>query len=389
MSEGETQRTFDLAKVGDAGIRAIVDGLEIDGDHVRSATYDATTGVLDVTLTAVDAAGHVEAFVSEMVRTHRLLGRRLLQATQARKLDVQDIDAALAASEGVQVLGAGLVGLRGPLLGAFRYFEQWFRQLARDFDAEENHYPAMIPSEVLAEVGYLAHFPQHVTFCCHLPDNLPILESVASAPRGDAGLPADLGASLNAPRHILTPGVCIPCYRQLRGHRLAPDEVRTLTMQNHVFRYEGSRFRPLARAWDFTVRDIVFFGSDEDLERLRLEVIEQTLGLCRSLDLEVTVELANDPFFFDASRSKAVYQRMGAVKYELLFPLPHRNESMAASSFNLHRDFYTTVYDTRRSDGELAESACMGFGLDRWLYGFLSQKGLDPKGWPEPVAASL
>ena len=94
-------------------------------------------------------------------------------------------------------------------------------------------------------------------------------------------------------------------------------------------------------------------------------------------------------FFLDASRDKAVYQRMGEVKYELLFQLPHRREALAASSFNLHRDFYTSIYDTRRSDGELAESACMGFGLERWLYGFLSQKGLDPEGWPPRVAAEV
>jgi hypothetical protein len=80
---------------------------------------------------------------------------------------------------------------------------------------------------------------------------------------------------------------------------------------------------------------------------------------------------------------------MGEVKYELHFQLPYRGEALAASSFNLHRDFYTSVYDTRRADGSLAESACMGFGLERWLYGFLSQKGLDRSGWPERVTSRL
>jgi seryl-tRNA synthetase len=263
-------------------------------------------------------------------------------------------------------------------------------RLAEEFGAEENHYPVMLPAEVLAEVGYLAHFPQHVTFCSHLPASLPVLESLASAP--DAvreGTPEEFAARLSSPRHVLIPGVCLPCYRQQRGVVLEPGRVLTLTMQNHVFRYEGASFRPLTRGWDFTVRDIVFFGSYEELTRLRGEVMERTLELCRELDLEVTVELANDPFFLDASRDKAVYQRMGEVKYELLFQLPYRGEALAASSFNLHRDFYTSVYDTRRADGSLAESACMGFGLERWLYGFLSQKGLARGGWPARVTSRL
>jgi hypothetical protein len=44
------------------------------------------------------------------------------------------------------------------------------------------------------------------------------------------------------------------------------------------------------------------------------------------------------------------------------------------------------VYNITRSDGSLAETACMGFGIERWVYGFLSQKGPERSAWPEPVA---
>jgi seryl-tRNA synthetase len=371
-------------------VHALLDGLRLDGENVIGVNFDQAAGVLEVELTGMESAAHVEAFVASTVRTHRRIARKVLKECRAASVQFHDVDAALAASADVQLFGDGLTGLRGELLALFRFFEREFLRLAGEFGAEENHYPVMLPAEVLAEVGYLAHFPQHVTFCSHLPASLPVLESVASAP--DAvreGTTGSLAARLAAPRHVLIPGVCLPCYRQQRGAVLEPGRVRTLTMQNHVFRYEGASFRPLTRAWDFTVRDIVFFGSYEELCGLRSEVMERTLELCRELDLEVTVELANDPFFLDASRDKAVYQRMGEVKYELLFQLPYRGEALAASSFNLHRDFYTSVYNTRRADGELAESACMGFGLERWLYGFLSQKGLDRSGWPTRVTTRL
>lgn len=336
-----------------------------------------------VELMRPEAAAHVEAFIDKTRRTHKLIARKVLKENHAKVLEFHDIDAALASSPDVQILGDGLIGLRGSLLALFRFFESEFRKLAASYGAEENHYPVMVPSNVLAEVGYFGHFPQHITFCSHLRGDLPALEAVASA--GDA---PELEGRLEQPHHVLTPAVCLPCYRQQRGVVLEPGAVRTLTMQNHVFRYEGTNFRPLKRGWDFTVRDIVFFGSGEDLTRLRSEIMERALMFCRELDLEVTIELANDPFFLDASRDKAIYQRMGEVKYELLFPLPHLHESLAASSFNLHRDFYTSVYDTRRVSGELAESACMGFGLERWVYGFLSQKGMDPAGWPARVGSA-
>ncbi len=374
-------KTFDLRKVNDGGIRAIIDGLGIDRENVRAHEFDAATGILSVELQSEAAGEHVEAFIAGMKRTHRLIKPKVLHANHAANLTFHDVDSALASSPDVYILGDGLIGLRGTLLALFRFFERQFAAIADELHAEDNRYPVMVPAQLLAEVGYLGHFPQHVTFCTHLTGSLPVLEAVAAG--------AGIEGRLADPQHVLTPAVCLPCYRQHRDVILEPGRVRTLTMKNHVFRYEGTNFRPLQRGWDFTVRDIVFFGSYEELSSLRASVMTRTLELCAQLDLEVTIELANDPFFLDVSRDKAVYQRMGEVKYELLFPLPGRSEGLAASSFNLHRDFYTSVYNTRRADGTLAESACMGFGHERWLYGFLTQKGLDPSGWPAAVTCQL
>jgi len=369
----ETSRTFDLSRLGEEGVRAIVDALRIDGENVRAQEFDAATKILSVELTRAEAAEHVESFVASMKRTQKFVTRKVLKESRVEELQLRDVDADLAASRDLQILGDGVVGLSGKLLELFRFFESRFLALAKTYGAEEQHYPVLVPKRVLTEVGYFGHFPQHITFCSHLPGSLPVLEAFAAEAKDDPDA-VRIRERLDEPEHVLTPAVCLPCYRRQRGVVLADGEVKTLTMQNHVFRYEGRRFRPLQRGWDFTVRDIVFFGSGEDLTRLRAEVMEHAIALCRELGLAATIELANDPFFLDTSRDKAVYQRMGEVKYELLFPL-RDGGSLAASSFNLHRDFYTSIYGTRRANGELAESACMGFGIERWVYAYLCQKG--------------
>jgi seryl-tRNA synthetase len=322
------------------------------------------------------------------LRSFQLGPGKVLFAHKASSMTAAPIDAELARHPDVQIVGEGLTGLRGGLLALFRFFERTFRGIADEFAAEDQYYPVMLPSEVLAEVGYFGHFPQHVTLCSHLPDRLPVLQEIAESTSHTppSEIVRALAHRLDPPHHVLIPGVCLPCYRLQRDVTLAAGAVRTLTMQNHVFRYEADNFRPLARGWDFSVRDIVFFGSGAELVALREAVIRRAMRLCEELDLDATIALANDPFFLDASRDKAVYQRMGEVKYELLLTLPHRQETLAVSSFNLHRDFYTALYGTRQADGSVAESACMGFGLERWLYGFLSQKGLDPARWPARVA---
>lgn len=406
MSSATATRTFDLSAASADAVREIRHRLELDPGRVLGSSFDAASGRLAVELRWPDDAEDVERVVRGYLRTHRLIRGDVLASHQASLLVASEIDEQLAASEDVMILGPGLTGLRGRLLGLYRLLEAELRELARRFGAEEHLYPALIPSEILHEVGYLGNFPQHLTLCCRLSDELPVLEAVAAeadaldpaAADGPAleALAGRLDEAAEPPRHALTPGVCLPCYRQFRGALLAPGEVRALTVQNHVYRYEAAGFRPLARAWDFHVRDIVFLGSGSDLERLRLEVMDATMELCRRLDLEARLELAHDPFFLDARRDKVIYQRMGKVKYELLLHLPQRSEPFAASSFNLHRDFYTSIYGTRIRDAETsgapwghAESACMGFGLERWLYGFLSQKGLDEARWPDWVRAGI
>lgn len=385
MDIDTTKITFSVGDLSNEGIRAIINGLQLDRVNVQAVEFVASTGSLEVTVIGSESVSHVSAFVADMKRSNKLISRKVIcENVSTTKYYDQNIDAALKNSNDVQVLAAGLTGLRGPTLKLFRFFEQEFQALAMQFDAEDNHYPAMIPREILEKVGYLDNFPQHVTFCCHFPDSLPILESVASQGSSNGNLlQPGLISHIKEPNTVLSPAVCLACYPQQRDIILEPDQILTLTMQNRVFRYEGNRFRPLARGWDYTVRDIVFFGGYEALCQLRQQVMDLAMQLCKKLDLSATIEVAHDPFFLQNNRDKALYQRMGEVKYELLLHIPDKSEALAAASFNLHRDFYTSVYNTRQADGQLAESACMGFGIDRWVYGFLSQKGINPADWPK------
>ncbi len=299
-------------------------------------------------------------------------------------------DDAVMTSDDVFALGPGLVSLRGDVLRLYRFFEHTFLALARRFGADECHYPVIVPAKILEEVGYFGHFPQHVTLCSQFPEDLPLLEEVARHAAEHGGeLPAQLRHRVETTGHALKPAVCLPCYAQHRDRVIPGGLCLAVTMQNHVFRRETAGYQALSRLWDFQVRDLVLMGSYARLVELRHAVMDAVMELCDALDLTARLELANDPFFLDPSAHKAVYQRLGEVKYELTLPIAHRGIDLAVSSFNLHRTFYASVYNIQQASGELAETACMGFGLERWVYGFLSQKGMDRRHWPDPVAVWL
>lgn len=376
---------FDLAKLCEESRLAILDSVQAIG-----AVAQLNGSELFITPKSPAQAKEVEGLIRAMQKTHRLVAHKVLRNNKAKSA-IGCSDQELAACKDLHFFDDGLTGISGNLLRLYRYFEDCFRTMAQEFDAQDQHYPVLIPNKLLLDVGYFSNFPQHITMCCHFPDRLPVLENIAQHSTENSGqaLTELFGAALDEPGHVLTPAVCLPSYSQHAGMRIEDGNVHRITMQNHVFRYEANRFSPLSRGWDFSVRDIVFFGSASDLLALRAEVMERVFAFCEALDLDVSLELANDPFFVDAGRDKVVYQRMGEVKYELLFQCPDRATPLAVSSFNLHRDYYTSVYDIAFEDGTRAESACMGFGLERWLYGFVAQKGLDPAGWPESVRAAI
>ncbi len=366
-------------------VEHITSTIRIGRESLDSWSIDENSKTLFIETGNRQALDYIDGFVDHVRGTRKKLRSKELLSNSARDLYQGDIDRDLAESGEVLELDAGLVGLRGTLLGLFRFFESEFIAIAREYRAQEHHYPVMIPIRILEELKYFEHFPQQVTFCSHLPEDLPLLSGLAEDVHANAGcLSAAQRERLAPANHALKPAVCIPCYRQYRDTTLPPGGI-AVTMQNHVYRYEGANFRSLSRLWDFSVRDIVFFGEGDTLVRLRQEAASRAMSLCIELDLEAKIQLANDPFFLDQSRDKRIYQRMGEVKYELVLPLPHRGGELAVSSFNLHRDFYSSVYNIRIEDGSLAETACMGFGVERWLYGFLSQKGLDARRWPSRI----
>jgi hypothetical protein len=387
-----TRREYDLSEAEPAIFNHVCDTIGVGRARFDAVEIDEAGRRIAVEASDDSALAYLDGFVEEMLRTQKKLRRRVLRETGLEPRYTGDVDAALAETGEVYHLADGLVGIRGRLLRLFGFFEAEFAGLARRYDADENRYPVMIPTEILEEMEYFSHFPQQVTFCSHLPEDLPLLEALVKEIKGnDQHLPSGFNERLCHPDAVLKPAVCLPCYPQQRG-RVVPDGGEfALSMQNRVFRYESTNFRSLSRLWDFTVRDVVFFGGYQRLVELRHEVMAWAMDFCEELGLEARLQLANDPFFLDESRNKRLYQRLGEAKYELVVPLPARGgEELAVSSFNLHRDFYTKTYGVRfETDDASVESACMGFGVDRWMYGFLAQRGLDPAAWPARVRTAI
>jgi seryl-tRNA synthetase len=267
-------------------------------------------------------------------------------------------------------------------------FEKYFLDLALTLDANPHRYPTLISAEKLGRVNYFRAFPHSLTFATHLREDLHVINDFSeSASYEEAGLntPPDSFSKIQA---LLSPAVCYHLYfsladKPLPGGRLAATAV------GHCFRYESTNLNSLERMWDFTMREIIFVGPAEFVLENRERGRKQVSQFLEKIGLAYKVESANDPFFVGEFRKQAAFQNAFQLKYEIRVQLPFKNSTLAVGSYNYHQDFFGRNLNISLPDGKPAHTGCIAFGLERLVYAFVCQFGLDPTSWPATIRESL
>jgi seryl-tRNA synthetase len=267
---------------------------------------------------------------------------------------------------------AGVVALRGETARLMHVLEHTIATLCMAESPDEWRLPPAIAFATLARAEYFASFPQWLTLVSHLSDDESALRRVAAqnGPSPDA---------VTAPKAALNPAVCYHVYSALADQVV--DAPRIITAQSTCWRHEGAHHAPLERQWAFTMREIVFVGAADEAQLFLDRASSRVIGLARALGLDPAVVVATDPFFAPTARGKQLLQQLEGLKREMLLPLG-ANAHIAASSFNLHGAFFGQAFDIRLSTGIPATTACVAFGLERWLLAFLVRHGLDSTAWP-------
>lgn len=129
------------------------------------------------------------------------------------------------------------------------------------------------------------------------------------------------------------------------------------------------------------MREVVLVGAPAFVAEQRARLIELTQALATELDLDARLEIATDPFFVSEAASKRTYQAMNSTKLELVLAIDEHS-STAAGSFNLHGRQFTEPMRIADGQGEPLETACIGWGLERWMAAVISRHGADASSWP-------
>jgi seryl-tRNA synthetase len=137
------------------------------------------------------------------------------------------------------------------------------------------------------------------------------------------------------------------------------------------------------------MHEFVYVGEPEGAVAHRDMWLERSADLLSSLGLPVETVVANDPFFGRAGRMLASTQRSEALKFEVVCPIQAGAPPTAVASSNYHVDHFGAAFAIESADGEVAHSACVGFGSERVTLALLATHGLDPARWSERVRSLL
>lgn len=296
-----------------------------------------------------------------------------------------DIIAELVETKTIKVLDQGLFLFREPFSSLMRFFDYTFvTRIAHAFGAKEETYPAIIHLTTLDKTNHFTSFPEHLHFLSHLRDDLDVIESFSQSIREAGGwkpeAELDLNRNMPKPKFAMNPSTCYHCYEGLQGETLEGDGlIATAIAKCH--RYESHNHGDFGRLLDFSMREVIFVGKPEFVRENRLKAVEHLKGLAEEWELDCVIENANDPFFTNDFQVKASFQRNQEMKYEMRLTIPRIGKSIACSSVNFHSTAFGTAFNISMGKRP-ATTGCLGFGIERWVFAFLAQFGLDEGQWP-------
>ena len=302
-----------------------------------------------------------------------------MSATDYDALKFHDgmVKAGLIVPVGVQ----GAFGRNHVFESVLEGFNSAVTRLAVNDGAEYFVYPPVIDRKVLEKTDYMDSFP-HLAGTVHSFFGKE-LDARKLSERIHAGEP--WGAEMGITGVTLNPAACYPVYPSFTG--TVPKEGKLVTMLNWVYRHEPSPEPTRMQA--FRVREFVRCGTPDQVVEWRDMWLQRGLGLLESLGLQAASDVASDPFFGKGGKMLAASQKEQKLKFEVLVPVISKDKPTACCSFNFHEGHFGEAFEIQTPDGAVANTACLGFGLERCVMALFQQHGFDPGNWSSQVRSIL
>jgi seryl-tRNA synthetase len=338
---------------------------------------------VEVTTIGIDTsrlANKINFLVANDVATQKILPPKIVWHANGKCSYEADLFERLVERDLVAEVAEGQVCLGEPLIRLMDRLDARLKDIATSLlGAQEYRYPTLIPTHVLEECAYFNSFPHMLMFVTRLHNDIDTYRAFSAEYRARKSIGPFALEYCGNTDYCLPPTMCYHTYHQLRNRQV---DDRVVTSRGKSFRYESKYHHTLERLWDFTIREVVFLGNKDFVLECRQKFMQAAFALIEELGLVGHCEVASDPFFCSPDTAAKIFsQKMLELKYELRLNV-QETHTIAVGSFNFHDHFFGENFNIKRDNGECISTGCVGFGLERLVFAFLCQRGLDEKNWP-------
>ena len=251
--------------------------------------------------------------------------------------------------------------------------------------ATEEIYPSTIKTSTLIKSKYLKSFPQHAYFVAPSKVDQKILKKLNNYgvnSKNKKGIPNNVLGQLD---HSLCPSACYPFFEAGENKELPIQMVTSLV---NCHRFEVSDVKHLQRLQSYWVREIIFYNNQKNNQKNLSNFMKWINKTLVRWEINFEISTANDPFFLDVGRKVVKFQSAQNLKHELLLNY-NNNKKIAVGSFNNHLNHLTNAFKFKSKRKIPHTSACIGFGIDRFLYALFWQLGININKWPKKIKKDL
>lgn len=308
--------------------------------------------------------------------------------------NTKDVLPLLLKSGDIFKLEDGVYGFGGIALELLNYFNDSIRKTGLQLGAEEYQYPSLISIKSIQKMSYIKRAPKilnfisHLNFVSHLKEDDDMIGAFVEqnkSQRNKLFLENNVDTDF-----VVSPATCLHEYCKLADTDLnLPDGKVIVGGASKCSRFEEKTAVGLDRLRDFTMREIVCLGSPKEVRTFVKKAFLGAKILLKTWGLNSFIASENDPFFMDKPKDRSSdMPDFFELKYELKTVLPFNKHELAIASLNYYKDFFGKSFNIKNG-GKFVHTSCLAYGLERCVYAFLSQYGINKSLWPSTVLKDL
>lgn len=285
----------------------------------------------------------------------------------------------------------GQVSISSPVVELLEFFDTLLCKLAMHFNAKKYYFPTLLSYKTIEKAGYFDSFPNRLFFVNRMKneiDNYTLFQKQFCDNINKNGYLKEIRKYQCSTEYCLPPTMCYYFYESFQEQEISN---MTVTTRGRSFRYENEYTQDFSRLFDFTIRETVFLGSYNYVKDCLTTYRKMLCTLIKKLDLGGYCETANDPFFLVENSADLINsQKIFGSKYELRL-YTDSGKTIAVSSINDHGQYISKRFNLYESinNKKYIYTGCTGTGLERLVYSFLCQYGVEKDNWPDCIASFI